>query len=106
MASKGKLSSPAKTRCGNIESGIEVIMAKVMKEVPAITTKMGIVKDKPINKSPNVRRIVIKSLVTAGHIREVIRSSVLNSYQNQAVVLKLCKKPTNYEQTSLNYRQA
>ena len=37
IASSGKLSSPANTRCGRIDSGIGVVAAKTMNAVPVST---------------------------------------------------------------------
>ena len=59
MASSGKLSSPANTRCDRIDSGIGVVSAKTMKAVPVSTMNIGMVRNRPSASSAKISAIVM-----------------------------------------------
>src|SRR5258706_10594762 len=62
IASSGKLSRPANTRCGRIDSGIPEVSHSTRNEVPISTMNMGSVSKSPSASSPNVSAMVISVL--------------------------------------------
>jgi hypothetical protein len=66
MASSGKLSKPANTLCGRIDSGIEVVTAKTKNDVPVSTTNMGKLKPRPTRSNEKVSKIVVVTLIFHG----------------------------------------
>ena len=80
IASSGKLSSPANTRCGRIESGIGVVSAKAMNAVPVSTMNIGSVRKSPSASSTKTSRMVsatrppaLRSVVQIHDVRAVRR---------------------------------
>ena len=62
IASSGKLSSPANTRCDRIDSGIGVVRAKTTKAVPVSTMNIGMVRNRPSASSVKISAMVMPVL--------------------------------------------
>src|SRR5687768_15310781 len=62
IASSGKLSRPANTRCGRIESGIPDVSQSTRNDVPISTMNIGSVRSRPSASRPNVSAMVTSIL--------------------------------------------
>src|SRR5215510_14575165 len=62
IASSGKLSRPAKTRCGRIDKGMPEVSHTMRNEVPISTMNIGSVRKRPSASRPKVRAMVISVL--------------------------------------------
>src|SRR4029453_497698 len=81
IASSGKLSSPAKMRCGRIESGMLVVSQKTRNAVPIITTNIGMAKNRPEASRPRINTGVMSLVRPFVSILEVNGGLVFLQYR-------------------------
>ena len=75
MANNGKLSSPANTRCGRIDSGIGEGAAMMMKAVPVRATNIGTERNSPVASSPKINAMVMARLRRESRSSDSLRQS-------------------------------